>query len=164
MSNPPSVSVPLFDYLRCLKSDVDAVKSRSGLNSIQHCWTSPPWTVHNPPEHPYNPPEHHITSLNLIQKPRVWHVSRPRQPFWIKQAVRSVFPKRSTKEALVPHCGLFWYLRPHLVRIGPKKWAFSHPFIMKYADINARKPIYHIISKYLFIGTPSSWQLTRQLQ
>ena len=29
---------------------------------------------------------------------------------------------------------LFWYLGPHLVRIGPKKWAFSHP-LMKYREI-----------------------------
>ena len=45
-----------------------------------------------------------------------------------------VLPKRSAKEALGLHCRLFWYLGPHLVRIGVKKWAFLPPGIKK-ADI-----------------------------
>ena len=46
----------------------------------------------------------------------------------------AVLPKMSAKEALGPQCGLFWNLGPHLVRIEPKKWAFS-PQLMMYADI-----------------------------
>ena len=67
----------------------------------------------------------------------------------VKLQTKSLLPKRSTKEALGPHCRLFWYLGPHWTQKGvifpPNDEVYRHMI-----ENHLMLP-YYIRRQYLFV-------------